>query len=293
MNPSAPDNAHGISDSQWAEIARYERLFYNLATPSFKKIDEIIRSGRMLTEDSEHNEQEGRHVSEILESNIRQDYKVKIINEYGYPRKLKELETPLYLFYYVGNFEYLNSEKIVAVVGSRKASKRGIETARFVSRRLVEDGYTVISGLAEGIDTAAHTSAIESGGKTIAVIGTPLSSVYPKENVDLQKRIETEHLVISQVPFALYSTLHWKIKRSFFPERNKVMAALSFATIIVETSETSGTRIQARECLRLGRKLIFLSPAADNPNTRWPVNLIGKGASLARTYTEIADALRG
>jgi DNA processing protein len=121
-----------------------------------------------------------------------------------------------------------------------------------IARTLVRAGYTVASGLATGIDTAAHTAALEAGGRTIAVIGTGLQRVYPPENAALQKRIASECAVISQFwPEATPS-------RRSFPMRNAVMSGISLSTVIVEASETSGARVQARLGLAHGRPVFLL-----------------------------------
>jgi len=117
----------------------------------------------------------------------------------------------------------------------------------------VRVGWTIVSGLAEGIDTVAHTTALELGGRTIAVIGTPISESYPKSNAELQARIAKDFLVVSQVPIERYGHQIWKQNRGFFPERNVTMSALTEATVIVEASNTSGTLIQARAALRQNR----------------------------------------
>ena len=111
---------------------------------------------------------------------------------------------------------------------------------------------------------------LEEGGRTIGVIGTPLTSVYPKQNAALQEKIAQEHLLISQVPFKRYSEQDFRLNRSFFPERNVTMSALSDATIIVEASDTSGTLYQARAALRQKRKLFILNNCFENASLKWP-----------------------
>ena len=139
----------------------------------------------------------------------------------------------------------------VAIVGSRKATPEGRKRAAQLARELVKHGVVVMSGLAEGIDEAAHQAAIEYGGKTIAVIGTPLEKAYPVKHAALQERIYKEHLLISQ-----FEQGH-RTYPSDFPLRNQVMARLSRATVIVEASETSGSLHQAVECERVGRSLFI------------------------------------
>lgn len=275
----------------FGRLVKYERIFCEINRLDFKAVNESFLCSPTLIEDGQH--EQDTQIEKLLKSRLSSQYRYIFYDNPEYPAQVKELEVNVNLLYYSGELRLSNSNKIVAVVGSRNASQRGIETAKFVAKRLAENGFTIVSGLAAGIDTAALTSAMDSGGKVIGVIGTPIDEVYPKENINLQSSISSEHLLISQVPIALYKRLHWKIKRGFFTERNKVMAALSIATIIVEASETSGTRIQARECRKLGRKLIFLSPAVDNPKVRWPKALIGESASLATTYSEIATVLGG
>src|SRR5882757_7417440 len=176
--------------------------------------------------------------------------------------------------YFQGNRELLNHGPRVSVVGSRKASEEGLKRARSLARALVAHDIVVVSGLAEGIDTAAHTSALEAGGKTFAVIGTPLDTYYPKENQALQQRLELEQLVISQFPVG--STVTPKN----FPIRNRTMALLTDATVIVEAGEKSGTVHQGWEALRLGRLLFLLESVASDRSLSWPKDMIHYGAQV-------------
>lgn len=142
-------------------------------------------------------------------------------------------------------------EPAVSVVGSRHASVDGLDWASEVSIALVAAGITVVSGLAAGIDTAAHTAALDAGGRTIAVLGTGINRSYPAANRDLQERIAREGLVLSRFwPDALAT------KKSF-PLRNATMSGYGRATIVVEAGETSGARIQARVSVEHGRAVIL------------------------------------
>ena len=135
---------------------------------------------------------------------------------------------------------------------------------------MAEAGVVVVSGLAEGIDTEALTGAIEAGGKVAAVIGTPLDTVYPAKNRVLQEAIYRDHLLVSQ--FAPKS----RVFPSNFPARNRTMAALSDASVVIEASDTSGTLHQAAECQRLGRWLVIAKNVADDPALTWPGKFLGK-----------------
>ena len=148
----------------------------------------------------------------------------------------------------------------VSVVGSRKASEAGLKRARLFSEALVRHGITVVSGLADGIDKVAHETAIREGGKTIAVLGTPLDKTYPAKNKKLLETIKADHLAVSQFP------LGYPAKKENFPRRNRTMALISDATVIVEAGEKSGTRSQGWEALRLGRLLFIMRNVAEDPD---------------------------
>ena len=206
-----------------------------------------------------------------------------------YPSKLRDAAHPVELLYYVGIWDFAWSPS-VAVVGTRKPSSDGLARTRKLARSLVEDNFTVVSGLASGIDTAAHEAAMECGGRTIAVLGTPLSKAYPSENAPLQQRIAKDHLVVSQVPVKRYEKQSFHGNRLFFPERNATMSALTDATVIVEAGDTSGTLIQAKAALEQGRKL-FVLDSYFGQGLRWPERLEAKGAMRVRNYGEIAEQL--
>lgn len=207
-----------------------------------------------------------------------------------YPAKLRDAKDPVELLYFQGWWNLVETP-CVAIVGTRKPTQDGVTRARKIARQLVEDGKTVVSGLAAGIDTAAHQAALEAKGTTIAVLGTPLSSTYPAENRALQRRLADEYLVISQVPVYRYSQQHPGVNRFFFPERNVTMSALTDATIIVEAGETSGTLIQARAAIHQGRKLLILDSCFKDPALTWPKKYLERGAVRVRDYEDIRKAL--
>lgn len=176
----------------------------------------------------------------------------------------------------------------VAIVGSRKVSPEGIRRARRLAKELVEARVVVVSGLAQGVDEAAHTAAIEANGRTIAVIGTPLNVAYPAAHKELQERIYRDHLLISQ--FEIGS----RVFPSNFPQRNQIMAAISDATVIVEASDTSGTIHQAAECARLGRWLFIANSVVENPELTWPRQFLElPKARVLRSTHEVLAAIGG
>ena len=142
--------------------------------------------------------------------------------------------------------------KCVAVVGARNATVTGVKQARAIAGHLVDSGYTVVSGLAAGIDTAAHTAALTAGGRTVAVIGTGIDRSYPPQNADLQERLATQGLVISQFLPGSPPT------KASFPMRNAVMSGYALATVVVEVGDRSGSRVQARLALQHGRHVFLM-----------------------------------
>lgn len=215
-------------------------------------------------------------------------YGVRIHGAGDYPESLRVAEHPIELLYFQGWWDLVNSPRSVAVVGTRNPSEEGVARTRRLVRSLIGDDFTIVSGLAAGIDTAAHTAAIEQGGRTIAVLGTPLSKAYPAANRKLQAEIATNHLLISQVPVKRYLNQKNPVANNFFfPERNITMSALTQGTIIVEAGETSGTLIQARHALKQGRKVFILDSNFRKPDLKWPHTFEERGAIRVADYDDI------
>ncbi len=197
-----------------------------------------------------------------------------INGEDHYPAALQNLKAPLKFFYCKGDITLLDKpNKLIGVSGSRGASPNGIARTVKLTKELVGQGFTIVSGLAAGVDTAAHVTSIDNGGKTIAVLGTPLDQYYPRENKTLQDKIAQEHLLISHVPFYKYSKDNYSFRRFYFPQRNKIIASVSDAVVIIEAADNSGTVIQAREALAQNKKLFILNSCFNNPDAIWPTNL--------------------
>lgn len=214
---------------------------------------------------------------------------VRIHGAGDYPDKLRVADHPIELLYFQGEWDLVETPS-VAIVGTRNPSSEGSRRAAKLARLCVADGYTVVSGLARGIDTVAHTAAMEAGGRTIAVLGTPITETYPPENQQLQRKIADQHLVVSQVPIVRYANQHANLNRYFFPERNVTMSALTEATIIVEAGETSGTLVQARHALKQGRKLFILDSCFEKQLT-WPTKYLAQGAIRVSDYADIRSHL--
>ena len=196
------------------------------------------------------------------------------------PTELKYAPPVLHLD---GDETLLSSEFLrVAIVGSRKASPEGERRGKRLAKLLVQEGVVVVSGLAEGIDFSAHMGALNSGGKTIAVLGTPLSKCYPAKHRSLQEHLAQEHLVVSQ-----FENGH-RTRPSDFVKRNRTMALLSHASVIVEANDGSGTLSQAAETVRLGRPLFIMRSVLERADLEWPRRFIDQGA---RVLDDVADLL--
>lgn len=276
-----------------AEMGAYEALWAEQGA-TFKRIAEKFSSAPCSLP------------SNFVEPAVIEDYKNKVlqlteragVESFGvrihgtaeYLSKLRDAKYPIELLYFQGAWE-LASSPSVAIVGTRNPTEDGIKRTRKLAKLLVDDNFTITSGLARGVDTAAHMAALEAGGRTMAVIGTPLSENYPRENNKLQQLISKYFLVVSQVPFVRYSMQTPKFNKFFFPERNKLMSALTQATVIVEAGETSGTLVQARAALEQGRKLFILDSCFKNPNITWPERFANKGAIRVKDYDDIREHL--
>lgn len=173
----------------------------------------------------------------------------------------------------------------VSVVGSRSASEAAIRRTIRLTTELVAGHVVVVSGLAKGIDHAAHTVAMQRGGRTIAVLGTPLDRSYPKEHEALQAEIARDHLVVTQ--FGLGES----VGRWSFPARNRTMALLTHATVIVEAGDESGSLHQGWEAIRLGRPLFFMQSILEDESLAWPRKLMDYGARPLSSTEDLFDEL--
>jgi len=281
--------------SVFRELGAYEALWdTDAGIPSFRTIAEKFRE-HPDTLPSDFVKPEiavnyAERVMAIVRGSNLERFGVRVHGTEEYPDQLRDAKHPVELLYFQGYWD-LVAAKSVAVVGTRTPSEEGIVRTRKLVRRLVDADFTIVSGLATGIDTIAHLTAIEAGGRTIGVIGTPLSESYPRLNLPLQRYIAKEFLVISQVPFLRYSRQTPRLNRLFFPERNITMSALTRATIIVEAGEASGTLVQARAALNQNRKLFILDSCFRNPQLTWPSKFEKRGAIRVADFEDISRHL--
>ena len=280
------------SVSPFLELGAYEALWLRGAT--FKQIADMFRQQADIVPSNLVPESEARACAEQAVSMIQEAgverFGIRVHGAGEYPSKLRDARHPVELLYFRGWWKLVET-RCVSVVGTRRVSKSGADRTRKLVKHLVEDGYTIASGLAQGVDTVAHETAIRCDGKTVAVIGTPIHQCYPRENKELQEELAQRYLVVSQVPVLRASQQDYRSNRAFFPERNVTMSALSLATIIVEASDTSGTLIQARAALHQGRLLFILDSCFRNPDIEWPHKYLKQGAIRVSDYDDIKDHL--
>ena len=201
-----------------------------------------------------------------------------------YPALLLETNDPPISLFVTGNIEALGLPQI-AIVGSRNPSAGGVENARAFSSALVNSGFAITSGLALGIDGAAHETAIAAGGKTLAVMGTGLRRVYPSTHRELAHAIAGQGALVSEFP------LDTPPRRENFPRRNRIIAAMSFGTLVVEAAVRSGSLITARLAGEYGREVFAIPGSIHSALAKGCHRLIRQGAKLVETAEDVLEEL--
>jgi DNA processing protein len=208
---------------------------------------------------------------------------ITLDNDY-YPELLANLPIPPLLFFAEGNIELLKNLKF-AIVGTRNPSQQGIDNANNFAQEIASNGYTIVSGLAEGIDAAAHYGALKTAASTIAVIGTGINKYYPIINKNLQDKIKAQGLLIS--PFMLNDG-----PRHFhFPNRNKIIIGLSQGCLVVESRISGGSMISANFAADIGREVFAIPGSIHNINAQGCHKLIKNGAKLVENIHDIFDEI--
>jgi DNA processing protein len=216
---------------------------------------------------------------------------VRTVLDPTYPRNLHDVFDRPPLVFVAGQWVEERDARSVAVVGSRRASDEGLRRAARLSRELVEAGFTVVSGLAQGIDSAAHIGALKAGGRTVAVMGTGLDHRYPTRNADL-----ADHILKDGGALVTQFLPHQGPRPWTFPMRNVVMSGLALATAVVEAGRTSGARMQARMALYHGRAVFLLHSLVERHD--WAREYVEEGAYGTRAIpvnstAEIVQRLEG
>ena len=205
-----------------------------------------------------------------------------------YPFLLRQIKDAPPIIFVLGHVGLLSGDS-VAIVGTRNASLNGKNIARFLAAGLIEKNYSVVSGMAKGIDAAAHTGALESGivneAGTIAILGTPVDEAYPQENAGLYEQIKERGCLVSELPFGT------PLVPQNFPRRNRIISGLSKGVVVIEANLKSGSLITAREAANQGRDVFAVPGFPMDPRSAGPNALIQDGATLVQSAKDIVDAL--
>lgn len=215
-----------------------------------------------------------------------EDINILTINDPAYPQRLKEIYDPPQLLYIKGELK-ADDDFSMGIVGSRKMSIYGQQATPELTKNLARAGLTIISGLARGIDTLAHKTALEAGGRTIAIIGSGIDSqsIYPPQNKLLAEKISQQGAVISEFPIGTLPLAH------HFPLRNRIISGLSLGVLVIEAQEKSGALITAHHALAQNREVFALPGSIYSPSSNGTNKLIQQGAKLVRSADDILEEL--
>lgn len=249
-----------------AELARLPGIGHNLATT-------LLREAKKLD------------VKQELEQTARAGVRIITLLDPDYPPALRDIYDPPICLYVRGRAEILSRPRsgFLAVVGSRRTSRYGEAMAQRLTRGASMAGWVIVSGLARGIDTASHRACLQAGGRTVAVLGGGLGSIYPPENLDLAREIAETGVLISEHPMMM------KPERRTFPMRNRIISGLSQGVLVVEAGVKSGSLITAKQALEQGRQVMAVPGHADSPLARGCHALIKDGAALIETVDDILE----
>lgn len=212
-------------------------------------------------------------------------FSIVILTDPHYPQLLKDISDPPLALYVWGSLDPVDAVSL-AVVGSRRATPYGIEACECLSGELAQQGATIVSGLARGIDATAHRAALEVGGRTIAVLGSGIDVVYPREHRRLAERIAERAAVISEFPLSSPPL------PGHFPRRNRIVSGLALGTIVIEAAEKSGSLISARFAVEENREVFAVPGPITSVNSRGVHRLIQDGAKLVTETRDIVEEMR-
>lgn len=221
---------------------------------------------------------------QVLDACGERQIRILTMQDAAYPERLKNIYDPPVLLYWKGQLPRFDEEAAVAVVGTRSCTPYGVRTARRLGREFAEQGALVVSGMAAGIDGAAHSGALEGGGVTAAVLGCGVDVIYPQENRRIYEDIAATGVLLSEYPPGTEAV------GRHFPIRNRIISGLSLATVVVEAPEKSGALITANTALEQGREVFAVPGAIDAPTSRGCNELIREGAGLVRESWDVLES---
>jgi DNA processing protein len=272
---------HGCRGVSWKLIHRFMNydsslsFLYNISASQLASIFAIKkdRSEKILKD--LHKSSPSDVSAEYTEKNIRV---ITLLDE-TYPAYLKEIFDPPWVLYCIGDLSIFHHEKMLSVVGTRRPSRTGVQALKKLLQPLVDEDWTIVSGLAYGIDAEAHRIALKSG--TIAVLGSGFDYIYPKQHKTLARQIAQAHLLVSEYPPDKQAK-PWQ-----FPYRNRIISGLAKGTLVVEAKEKSGTLITADQALEQGREVFAVPGSILEPCFYGTNRLIQQGAKLVLDSNDI------
>ena len=267
---------------------RYELLeYYKDPAYIWHESEEVLRKLPFIDNaDVEHiiNKQSRNCTQKILERLAEMDVNVITIQDNLYPEDLKNIYDPPTVLYVKGKL--IRNEPGIAIVGSRRATSYGLDTAENLAAELSKYGLTIVSGMARGIDSKGHNGALAAGGRTIAVLGCGIDIVYPSENKELMKRICSNGAVISEyLPGTPPTAFN-------FPVRNRIISGISLGIAVIEANEKSGSLITANYALEQGKEVFAIPGNIDSINSTGTNRLIRDGAKIVLELGDILDELK-
>ncbi len=268
----------------------YRELLLNFGNPGAAlsaSLDALMALPRMDRETALaiQNTDEGWVASQINAAE-REETTIITLEDIRYPSLLREIHAPPPILFIKGSHEMWKGF-CVGVVGPRIASEYGKKIARMLTSGLAELGFTIVSGLARGIDTIAHQRTLERGGRTVAVLGCGTDVVYPSENQWLFEDISQSGAIVSEFPMGT------KPEANLFPQRNRIISGMSLGVLIVEASVKSGALLTARHALEQGREVFAVPGPIDSENSQGANRLIKNGAKLVQGVQDVVEELQG
>lgn len=221
----------------------------------------------------------------LLENILKKDIKVITQEDKSYPDRLKQIFDPPVVLYVKGEIKK-EDDRALAVVGTRKITSYGREVTEMLIRDLASYNFTIVSGLARGVDSLAHKLALENGLRTIAVLGSGVDVIYPPENKKLASEIIQNGALVSEIPPSVEPS------RGYFPARNRIISGLSLGVLITEADEKSGSLITAGQALEQNREVFAVPGPIYSKLSRGPAELIKQGAKLVSRAEDIIEELK-
>lgn len=272
-----------IGPKRIKNITRKIKTLSEFMNANFKQFSQIPGMSKKLWNRISYYRQKVDYKTEIQKAHKICAKIITIIDD-EYPNMLKQIYDPPPVLYAMGDVSALK-HKSLAIVGTRKATLYGKNIAKMFGEKLANLNFNVVSGMARGIDSCAHSGAIKAGGLTTAVLGSGINVIYPPENVNLMKNIIKNGCVISSFPIGT------KPLAKNFPARNRIISGLSHGTIVIEAAQRSGSLITADFSLEQGREVFAVPGNINNPYSRGTHKLIKQGAKLVENIEDILEEL--